>query len=123
MLSRSGLPQVMRNGATLAVSVGAGTGHVRMLLVGYGMQHQTLIHVGENGGRTILEINIVRFLARAAVWNGAVSEIRHIMPAGEGLAVILQSENRRIIGATRLNKPMSRCVSASRQGVPPLFPT
>ena len=99
--------RLARNGETLVASIGAGVGLARVLLVGYDVQHQTLIRAGENGGRTVLETNIVRSLTQIAVWNGAASETRQATPAGEAFAVILQAETGRIIGAARLGKSTS----------------
>lgn len=90
---------VMRSAAGLAITVGAGTGAGRVLLVGYARQHQTRIGRGENGGRTLSEANIVRSVRVAGVWTGRLLQLHEAIPAGEAFAVIVQGEDGRILGA------------------------
>jgi hypothetical protein len=93
---------VARDGQTLLVKVGSGTGQARVLLVGFDPAHQTPVGRGENSGRTLLESNIVRSLTPIGAWSGSAIELRQPPPAGEGFAVLLQAEDGRIIGAARL---------------------
>jgi hypothetical protein len=93
---------VSRDAAGLLVTVGAGTGQARVLLAGFDLSHQTPVGRGENGGRTLLESNVVRSLTSIGLWNGAVVTIHQAPPAGEGFAVLLQAEDGRIIGTARL---------------------
>jgi hypothetical protein len=96
-----------RAGDTLVISVGAGSGTARVLLIGFDPAHRTHIGRGENSGRTVLESNIVRSLSTAGVWSGAPVTLRPPPPPGEATAVLLQSDDGRIIGAARLNNPAS----------------
>ena len=63
---------VARGQRAVTVQVGAGTGAASVILVGYDARHVTSIGGGENGGRTLVDSNVVRSLrplARVdAVW-------------------------------------------------------
>jgi len=91
-----------RDGQTLLIKVGAGAGQARVLLVGFDATHETPVGRGENGGRTLLESNIVRSLIQIGAWSGSAVELRQPPPAGEAFAVLLQTADGRIIGAARL---------------------
>jgi hypothetical protein len=93
---------VTRDGQSLLIKVGPGTGQARVLLVGFDPAHETPVGRGENSGRTLLESNIVRSLTPIGDWSGSAVELRQPPPAGEGFAVLLQAEDGRIIGAARL---------------------
>ncbi|HEY1414000.1 MAG TPA: DUF1223 domain-containing protein, partial [Rhodopila sp.] len=92
---------VARDGGTLLITVGAGAGNAQLLLVGFDSAHQTPIGRGENGGRTLLESNIVRSLTPIGSWNGSALALRATPTAGENFAVLLQTADGRIIGAAR----------------------
>jgi hypothetical protein len=85
--------------AGLHIHTGSGTGRGTLLLAGFDHQHATRIGRGENGGRTLSETNVVRSLAPAAPWSGATVDLDLPRPEGERVAVLLQSEDGRIIGA------------------------
>ena len=93
---------VTREGQALVIHVGAGTGQARVLLVGFDPAHRTHIGRGENGGRTLLESNIVRSVTPVGPWAGSAIAFRRSAPAGESFAVLVQAEDGRIIGAGRL---------------------
>ena len=93
---------LVREGQGLVVSVAAGAGQAQVLLVGFDGVHRTPIGRGENGGRTLLESDIVRSLTPLGDWHGAALS-RHLpMPAGEQFAILLQAADGRILGAARL---------------------
>ncbi|MDR3530446.1 MAG: DUF1223 domain-containing protein [Rhodopila sp.] len=92
-----------RNGQTLLITVGAGAGRAKVLLVGFDPAHETHIGRGENSGRSLLESNIVRSLTPIGTWSGSAMELRQTPPAGESFAILLQSEDGRIVGAARLD--------------------
>ena len=94
--------EITRSGNALTITIGAGAGHGAVLLVGYDRQHQTHVGRGENGGRTLLEANIVRSLGVAGSWTGQALRLNAGMPAGEAVAVIVQADDGRILGAGRL---------------------
>jgi hypothetical protein len=91
-----------RTGDTLVIGVGEGTGNGTVLLIGYDRRHQTHIGRGENGGRTLVEANIVRSITSIGVWSGQALNLNVALPAGEKVAVIVQADNGRILGAGRL---------------------
>lgn len=96
-----------RNGADITISVGAGKGRGRLLLVGYDREHRTQVPRGENAGATLVEANIVRSLVPAGEWQGAATELRLALPAGEAHAVLLQAPDGSIIGAARVGNQAS----------------
>ena len=94
--------EVSRNGTQLAITVGQGSGHGAVLLVGFDREHETAVGRGENGGRTLREANIVRSLERIGTWSGEILELSTKTSAGEEAAVIIQAEDGRILGAGRV---------------------
>ncbi len=94
--------EVVRAGNALSVTIGAGSGRGAVLVLGYDRQHQTSVGRGENGGRTLLEANIVRSMAVAGAWTGQTLHLDVAVPAGEEVAVLLQAETGQILGAARL---------------------
>lgn len=93
---------VTRDGQFLLIAVGPGIGQARVLLVGFDPTHETPIGRGENRGRTLTETNIVRSLTPIGAWTGSAEALREPLPIGDGFAVLLQTEDGRIIGAARL---------------------
>lgn len=91
----------VRRGRTLAVSVGAGEGTGKIVLVGYDRRHETAVARGENGGRTLTEVNVVRSIAVVGTWSGSATQLEVPVPAGEDAAVLVQAANGRIVGAAR----------------------
>lgn len=93
---------VTRAGTALTITVGAGSGGGKVVLLGFDRQHQTPVGRGENGGRTLLEANIVRSISVAGTWTGQALRLEAAIPAGEEAAVIVQAEDGRVLGAGRL---------------------
>lgn len=93
---------IARAGGSLIITVGAGTGHGTILLLGYDRRHQTRIGRGENSGRTLLEANIVRSMTVAGSWTGQAMHLHVATPPGEDFAVLVQAEDGRMLGASRL---------------------
>ena len=90
--------------AGLAVDVGGGSGSATIWLAGYDHQHRTAIGRGENGGRTLLEANIVRSMRPIGTWTGQPMHFDVEPVAGEEAAVLLQAPDGRILGAARLER-------------------
>ena len=88
--------------AGMQVRVGAGTARGTVLLVGFDAQHTTPVRAGENGGRTLTEVNVVRSLTTIGTWTGTPLELLAAAPAGERAAVLLQADDGRILAATAL---------------------
>ncbi|BAM88545.1 conserved hypothetical protein [Bradyrhizobium oligotrophicum S58] len=94
--------KLARHGDKLTVEVGGGEGRGRVLLVGFDHRHETAIGRGENGGRTLEELNVVRSVRALADWSGTALRLSEPMPEGEDAAVILEAADGRIVGAARL---------------------
>lgn len=90
---------IARNGNEAAIEVGLGSGGAKVWLIGYDSRHVTPVGRGENAGRTLVESNIVRSLTEVADWHGSALDLHHAVPAGEHLAVIVQTADGRILGA------------------------
>ena len=69
------------------------------MLVGYDPMHTTRIGGGENGGRTLMETNVVRSLTRVGAWTGAPVQLGAARPAGERVAVLLQADDGTILAS------------------------
>ena len=88
--------------AGVAIAIDAGPGHGRILLIGFDPRHQTHIGRGENGGRTLVESNIVRSMNVVGSYTGSPVQISARRGAGAEAAVIVQAADGRIIGAAKL---------------------
>ena len=104
---QAGIPAISlrlgRSAAVLRIEVGAGPGQGELLLVGFDEQHTTRIGGGENGGRVLTEVNVVRSLRRIGDWNGAPSRLlAPLPPPGQRAAVLLQDRSGRILAAATL---------------------
>lgn len=104
-----GIPVTLaRDGEQVVAQVGAGTGAEgggsagRVLLIGYDPSHTTRVLRGENAGRTIEQANIVRSLRDLGRWSGSAATFASARPEGEAAALLLQSDDGRILGAARL---------------------
>jgi hypothetical protein len=94
--------EVARRDDTVMITIGAGAGRGTVLLIGYDRRHQTHVAFGENGGRTLLETNIVRSMSVIGIWSGHALRLQAPAPIGEEVAVLLQADDGHIIGAGRL---------------------
>jgi hypothetical protein len=96
--------RIARDGSGLSIAIGDGIGPAHVLLVGYDSAHRTPIGRGENSGRTLLESNIVRSLTPVGDWSGVSVALKAPVPTGEHVAVLLQQDTGRIVGAARLDE-------------------
>ena len=94
--------RLTRDADGLALSAGAGPGAGTLLLVGFDPSHTTRVASGENAGRTLSEVNVVRSLTPVGAWHGEALSLRARRPAGERTAVLLQAEDGRVMGAAVL---------------------
>lgn len=85
-------------GASTEADIGAGT----LLLVGYDPSHTTCVGGGENGGRTLSEVNVVRSIAPAGAWRGQAVTLHARQSAGERTALLLQAADGRVLAAAVL---------------------
>ena len=88
--------------AGLRVQAGPGTGAATLYLVGFDPAHTTPVRAGENGGRTLTEVNVVRSFAPVGTWHGTPVSTTLPRPPGERAAVLLQADDGRILGAAAL---------------------
>ena len=91
-----------RRGGRMGISLGAGNGTGRVVLVGFDPQHTTAIGRGENSGRTLTESNIVRSIRTVGDWTGQPLTLDIDPPAGQEAAVLLEAPDGAIVGAARL---------------------
>jgi len=91
-----------RGDGGVSISVGAGTGHAHVLLIGYDTRHVTAIGRGENAGHTLTESNVVRSIAVIGQWSGAALMLRADAVAGERHVVLLEDNDGAIVGAARV---------------------
>ncbi len=86
------------------VTVGAGEGNGTVLLVRFAQQRTTRVGAGENARRTLEDVNGVEALSTLGPWSGTAQRFAIEPPAaGEGLAVLVQAPNGRMLGAAALN--------------------
>ena len=81
---------------------GAGHGRGTLILVGFDRQHSTPVRGGENGGRTLTEVNVVRALGPVGAWAGTPVDLVLKRPEGERVAAILQGADGQILAAVAL---------------------
>ncbi len=91
-----------RSGGEVTVSVGAGAGQGRILLIGFDPRHETQVGRGENAGHTLTESNIVRSMKVIGRYDGAAVSVSAAQGAGADAAVLVQNADGRILGAARL---------------------
>jgi hypothetical protein len=91
-----------RHAGKIAITLGAGSGSGRILLIGFDPEHRTAVGRGENSGRTLTESNIVRSVRSVGSWSGAPLTIEEDAPAGQDAAVLLEAPGGAIVGAQRL---------------------
>ena len=98
---------VTKDGGRVSIEIGSGSGSGsgsgRVLLIGFDHDHRTAIGRGENAGRTLDEVNVVRSIRSVGDWSGAPLHISEGFPEGQDVAVILQAPDGRIVGASRLS--------------------
>jgi hypothetical protein len=80
-----------REGDTLRVRVGAGSGSGTVLLAEIDGEHVTTVARGENGGRTLRNVNVVRRLQTLGPWRGEALELS-VAAAPRRCAVWVQAD-------------------------------
>jgi hypothetical protein len=94
------VPVTISAGKMVTVNIGAADGQTANIwLIGFDPHHTTPIGGGENGGVTVTEVNVVRSLSSLGTWMGIAETVTIPKPAGEQVAVILQTETGQILGA------------------------
>ena len=88
----------------LTAEIGAGTGQGEVWLVTYDLRQETRVRAGENSGRTLTNVNIVRSIEALGTWSGTALTISRGLPQqGSGAAVFVQASNGAILGAAAFN--------------------
>jgi hypothetical protein len=86
-----------------SVAIGAGDGRGNVLLVRFAQKRTTKVAGGENARRTLQDANGVEMLTALGSWNGSALSFAIEPPAdGEGLAVLVQAPDGRMLGAAAL---------------------
>jgi hypothetical protein len=86
-----------------SVAIGAGDGRGNVLLVQFAQKRTTRVAGGENARRTLQDANGVEMLTALGSWNGSALSFAIEPPAdGEGLAVLVQAPDGRMLGAAAL---------------------
>ena len=86
-----------------SVAIGAGNGRGNVLLVRFAQKRTTRVAGGENARRTLQDANGVEMLTAFGSWNGSALSFAIEPPAdGEGLAVLVQAPDGRMLGAATL---------------------
>lgn len=97
-----------RAGEVVDVVVGPVPGRIRAQRIVYDPEHATDIHAGENEGTQLREYRIVRSVETLAEWEAGSRSFK--MPAaepGQGVAVVVQSADLRVVGAADLPPEIS----------------
>lgn len=92
------IPISVSGGATVKLSVGQGKGEGQLILYGYDSSHTTKVGAGENAGRSVTEINVVRSVTALGPWNGMGESFSLPHPAGEHVALLLQAKDGTVLG-------------------------
>jgi hypothetical protein len=91
-------------GNALVVQIGAGSGQGRVWGVVYDLRHETSVRRGENAGRSLTNVNIVRSIDALGDWSGtALTLTRDVPLPGSGAAVFVQASSGAILGAAAFN--------------------
>ena len=86
-----------------SVTIGAGAGRGSVLLVRFAQERTTRVAGGENAHRTLQEANGVEALTSLGSWDGSLLRFPIEPPAaGEGIAVLVQAADGRMLGAAAL---------------------
>jgi hypothetical protein len=102
------IPVTITAGKMLTIQVGDGGGaannssatNAQIWLFGYDSHHTTQIGGGENDGATISESNVVRSITPLGGYTGIPVTYTIPTPAGEHMAVVVQTDSGTILGAS-----------------------
>ena len=83
------------------ITLGQGGGGVAatLLLIGFDRRHVSAVTRGENGGRTLSHVDVVRSIEEVAQFDGRARAVEvPIRSPGDRLAAVLQARDGRVIG-------------------------
>ena len=95
-------PSLRAEAEGLVAELPAATGRATLWLVGFDREHVTPVASGENRGRTLAHANVVRGVRRVGQWEGAAQRLVSARPPGERVALLVQGDDGRILGAARV---------------------
>jgi len=85
--------------AQIALGPGGDGAAATLLLIGFDRQHVTAVARGENGGRTLSHVDVVRSIEEVAPFDGRARTIEvPIRTPCDRVAAILQARDGRVIG-------------------------
>jgi hypothetical protein len=91
-----------------SVSIGAGTGHGKILLVNFIRRRANAVRSGENSGRMAHDANGVETLKTVGEWTGQMVEVPvDPVDSNHGVAVLVQAEDGHFLGAAALSTAQS----------------
>jgi len=86
-----------------SVSIGAGTGQGKILVIRYIRSRSTPVQRGENAGHTAIDVNGVETFKTAGIWTGQRLDLPvDPVDAEHGIAVVVQADDGKILGAASL---------------------
>ena len=97
-LTTSGKEVVVAVGPAFVRAGATGADKAEIVLIGYDRAHTTAVSRGENTGRKLTEMNVVRSIQSIGDWTGAAVTLRRPAPAGQLRAVLLAAPDGRIVG-------------------------
>ena len=88
-----------------AVTVGAGDGRGKVLLVRYVVTRSNAVSAGENAGRVAKDVDGVTVLEQLGDWTGSPVSFAIDPPVtNEGVAILVQAEDGSILGASSVSR-------------------
>lgn len=89
-----------------SVEIGSGAGAGKIILAKFVLKRSNAIGRGENAGRVAIDVNGVKALRALGDWNGAAARFDIDAPGpNEGVAVLVQSDDGKILGASAIEIP------------------
>jgi hypothetical protein len=86
-----------------SVAIGAGAGQGKIILVRFIRDRANAVRSGENAGRTAHDVNGVETFKTVGEWTGQAVELPvDPVDANHGLAILIQADDGRILGAGSL---------------------
>jgi hypothetical protein len=92
--------------ARITIGPGGPDDAATVWLVGFDRRHETKVRAGENAGRTLIQVSVVRGLAPVGHFAGGATEIEAPIPwRSDRIAALLQRPDGRVVGAAVADAP------------------